>query len=357
MTKMFIVRAIVIYFITSFFRRPAATPPTDIVGKDGAPALKQMPAWNFFENGTMFDMYVYVSEDYDFQNFSDRESRVWLAEGLVYGDWYGGRNGDGTVTKSKTIKPSNQLKNNGSIYMHVYVMKSGYSPDPASGEDYYAGKNMGYTRRLLNKFKKVRYLKTQNLLTGETEKSDEEIIKSQTIKNEILSHWHPNLTINLVTDQTNWVKGTVPPPLDEYVTFLPGGNTYLPIIFLNDYWNMMRDYQAINETTETLELYLTFQPLSLFKWQLYAAQAMRNKWTSNLFGEALTGGADETDEDQDSLKETLLDTNPYLLGMTIFVSILHSIFELLAFKNDIQFWKNRKSLEGKLNSVIFFLKR
>jgi hypothetical protein len=106
-----------------------------------------------------------------------------------------------------------------------------------------------------------------------------------------------------------------------------------------------------------LELYLTFQPLSLFKWQLYAAQAMRNKWTSNLFGEALTGGADETDEDQDSLKETLLDTNPYLLGMTIFVSILHSIFELLAFKNDIQFWKNRKSLEGKLNSVIFFLKR
>lgn len=43
---------------------------------------------------------------------------------------------------------------------------------------------------------------------------------------------------------------------------------------------------------------------------------------------------DETeDEDQDSLKEALLETSPYLLGATVLVSILHSVFELLAFKN------------------------
>lgn len=29
----------------------------------------------------------------------------------------------------------------------------------------------------------------------------------------------------------------------------------------------------------------------------------------------------------------LLETNPYLLGLTIVVSIVHSIFEFLAFKN------------------------
>lgn len=32
---------------------------------------------------------------------------------------------------------------------------------------------------------------------------------------EYVSHWHPNLTINLVVDQTNWVYGQVPQPLDE----------------------------------------------------------------------------------------------------------------------------------------------
>jgi len=32
---------------------------------------------------------------------------------------------------------------------------------------------------------------------------------------EFVSHWHPNLTVNLVVDQTNWVYGQVPQPLDE----------------------------------------------------------------------------------------------------------------------------------------------
>lgn len=42
---------------------------------------------------------------------------------------------------------------------------------------------------------------------------------------------------------------------------------------------------------------------------------------------------DDSDEDQDTLKEAFLETSPYLLALTIAVSILHSIFEFLAFKN------------------------
>ena len=80
----------------------------------------------------------------------------------------------------------------------------------------------------------------------------------------------------------------------------------------------------------TLDLELTFQPLSLFKWQMYTAQSMRNKWTSGVFGDNF---AEEEDEDQDSLKEALLETPAYLLALTAIVSILHSVFELLAFKN------------------------
>lgn len=32
---------------------------------------------------------------------------------------------------------------------------------------------------------------------------------------ELISYWHPNLTINLLDDQTQWTKGSVPSPLDE----------------------------------------------------------------------------------------------------------------------------------------------
>lgn len=52
------------------------------------------------------------------------------------------------------------------------------------------------------------------MLTGETTASKEEIEKAELMNQEYVSHWHPNLTINLVTDHTNWVYGQVSPPLD-----------------------------------------------------------------------------------------------------------------------------------------------
>lgn len=32
---------------------------------------------------------------------------------------------------------------------------------------------------------------------------------------EIVNYWHPNLTINMMDDQTPWTPGAVPPPMDE----------------------------------------------------------------------------------------------------------------------------------------------
>ncbi|XP_053612199.1 putative lipid scramblase CLPTM1 [Plodia interpunctella] len=340
--KSLILRALVVYFITSMFRQPAA-PKTDVVSS-GVP---RVAAINMFSNGSVVDMYCYLTEKESFAIF-DSSKLVWKHTNMVYGDWYGGPNGDGTFTHSLNFKASESLRNNGSIYLHVFVVPAGKSPDPNDKQNYAAGRYT-YGKKMLNKHKKMRYLKTHNLLTGQTEKSAEEIQKAETLKEEIVSHWHPNLTINLVTDQTNWMQGSVPPPLDEFIYFLPDGKEYKPAVFLNDYWNMMRDYVPINDTTTSLTLQLTYQPLSLFKWQLYTAQAMRDKLS--MFS-AL--GGEEQDEEQDTVKELLLDTSPYLLALTISVSVLHSIFELLAFKNDIQFWNNRQSLEGLSVRSVFF---
>ncbi|KAF2986985.1 hypothetical protein EK904_004871, partial [Melospiza melodia maxima] len=54
----------------------------------------------------------------------------------------------------------------------------------------------------------------------------------------------------------------------------------------------------------------------------------RSPW--NFLGEDLY---EQSDEEQDSGKVALLETNPYLLALTIVVSIVHSVFEFLAFKN------------------------
>ena len=41
-----------------------------------------------------------------------------------------------------------------------------------------------------------------------------------------------------------------------------------------------------------------------------------------------------------------IEADPILLGITMVVSLLHTVFEVLAFKNDINFWKNKDSMEG-----------
>lgn len=352
-TKSLIIRAVIIYFITSFFKK-GQTPATSVTSTDGTTEVvaSKIPALNLFADGQIMDLYVYINEQERFNDFSSNP--VWFKEDLVYGDWTSGNDGDGCHTKSLTLPASEQLKNNGSVFIHVYFVKSGFSPDPSAGEGSYDKKMTTYATQRLNKHKKRKYKSTTNLITGETERSEEEIrAVEKGISQEIISHWHPNLTISIVHDFTAWTRGAVPPPLDEYVEIIGvNGDRYKPITFLNNYWNLMKDYQPINHTTEELAMTLTFQPLTLFKWQLYAAQAMKNKFPGSAWMADIQG--EENDDDQDAIKEAFLETSPYLLGLTMVISILHSIFEFLAFKNDIQFWNNRQSLEGLSVRSVFF---
>ncbi|GAB1610271.1 cleft lip and palate transmembrane protein 1 homolog [Argonauta hians] len=338
--KTFLVRMVFIYVISSYFRRSPTPANNDSRGA-------QEPSSNVYPKGFLMDMYVYISEQEVFSDFDNPESEFWVQKRLVYGDWTSGIDKDGSYVSQKEITLPDAVLNNGSLYIHVYFTKSGYPPN---SKDDQARTMRAYSSKKLNKFKKRKFHETVNLLTGETEAHPTLIKKENSSSFEIISHWHPNLTINLLDDDFPWVKGQVPPPLDDYVVFQLGTNKYYPVVFFNDYWNLNSDYQPINHTTKVVNLTLTYKPISLFRWQLYAAQNMRNKWY-NVLGSNLV---EEGEEEQDSVKIAFLETNPYLLALTVIVSIVHSVFEFLAFKNDIQFWKSRKSLEGLSVRSVFF---
>jgi hypothetical protein len=53
-----------------------------------------------------------------------------------------------------------------------------------------------------------------------------------------------------------------------------------------------------------------------------------------------------TDNDLDDVRRLISDTSVYLLGVTIFASTLHLLFEFLAFQSDITFWQQNTSLAG-----------
>jgi len=112
---------------------------------------------------------------------------------------------------------------------------------------------------------------------------------------------------------------------------------YFPVLYVNEFWLTSDKLVPINGTLSTLPLEVTLSTVGMFKWQ--GMSSMEQQWKMQ---EAMGGREGESD----ILVNMITDTNPVLLVVTVIVSSLHSIFDILAFKNDIQFFKGKKSMEG-----------
>lgn len=97
------------------------------------------------------------------------------------------------------------LAQNGSLFLHSFFYPSGSSPNPK--DDLYRAGYVSKGMKKMNKVKRRKYQETHNLLSGATEK-EEDRVKSGTV--EYLSHWHGNMTISIVYDQTPWPQGKIP---------------------------------------------------------------------------------------------------------------------------------------------------
>jgi len=72
---------------------------------------------------------------------------------------------------------------------------------------------------------------------------------------------------------------------------------------------------------------------------------MEESWRLQEDLEGVAGGG-SSGGGMDLMRTMLLETNPILLIITAIVSAFHTLFDILAFKNDIKFFKGKKSMEG-----------
>lgn len=146
---------------------------------------------------------------------------------------------------------------------------------------------------------------------------------------------------------------------------------YYPIVFQNEFWHLREHYVEVNSTTPTLPLEITFQPMSFMKFQMFASMAHGFKEAAKQQGGS--GGA-EMDEIKRMFMEVqlfaarqpkrmgvefILDSamvaDPHWLcfcsayGVNVLtltsrfsahLGILS--FEMLAFKNDVSHWRQKK---------------
>eukprot|EP00747_Dinoflagellata_sp_TGD_P021579 gnl/TRDRNA2_/TRDRNA2_128581_c0_seq1.p1 gnl/TRDRNA2_/TRDRNA2_128581_c0~~gnl/TRDRNA2_/TRDRNA2_128581_c0_seq1.p1 ORF type:complete len:663 (+),score=127.18 gnl/TRDRNA2_/TRDRNA2_128581_c0_seq1:53-1990(+) len=121
----------------------------------------------------------------------------------------------------------------------------------------------------------------------------------------------------------------------------PDKGIYQPSLYVSDFWLLEKDYLKLNETLaeQRLNLTLEYNPVTLWAWSMQAQ--MQEQWMVQ--GE---WGMTDTQRDSFMLKRLLIDTNPYLLAFSGLFILCHTLFSMLAFKNDIQFWRKNESMQG-----------
>lgn len=111
-----------------------------------------------------------------------------------------------------------------------------------------------------------------------------------------------------------------------------------PHLYVNDLLLVEDHLIPLNASVSVVPLELTYGCMSMWRWQIYVQMA--DSWRRQSAGGFTPSAA------LDDMKRMIADTNPYLLAVTGVVTILHTIFDCLAFKNDVQFWRNTKSMKG-----------
>ncbi|KAF0893191.1 hypothetical protein E2562_023213 [Oryza meyeriana var. granulata] len=316
------------YFAAKFF------------GPKRPPAEPGMLMSNLFQKGEPLDMWMYLSENEKFNEFGNEDALIWHEANIPYAVW----GPTSTRTRSLTYYPSETLKHNGSLYAHVYFARSGYPVDPTDPE-YEQSSAFGRTHSVVAFLRKPKDGKKKSLL-GDSSESEEQPLPKENKESvdkdeglvEYISYWKPNVTINLVDDFTRYPHNNVPPNIAPYLNVDPSSGNYYPTVFFNEFWLLRDKLIALNETVEELPLHLEVGPISMTKWQIFL-QMEQSFQVHRSYGSMLEGEADE-------LKRVFLEGNPYFLGLTMIVSLFHSLFDFLAFKNDIQFWNKNKSMEG-----------
>lgn len=234
-----------------------------------------------------------------------------------------------------------EVQNNGTLWGHFYIGVAGSELDPTA-RGYDPVRAYKFIRPLSQIIPKKKVKKTKSLLasSNSTEEGNTEVeTQSGPL---VASYYHPNFTMSLIPDSAilNWPN--MPPAVRQFVHLESTGardgtgqnGWYYPILYVNTFWQLKSQMVELNSTVKHLPMHIDLKNFANWKFNILATMDENVKATAQQAAEGKpTAGGDGSEFEM--LKEILLDTNAWLLGTTAVVSLLHMVFEMLAFKSDI----------------------
>ncbi|OMH85183.1 Cleft lip and palate transmembrane protein-like protein [Zancudomyces culisetae] len=325
---------------------------------------------NIWKDGDQFEAFMYVNQESElskaaYNGNNDIVQPCWEIHGLQYGNEFSHK-------KSMQIPINERTDLNKPFYAHFMIKRKG-TKDSESGKtadkystavlsqgkcSFLVNNNTGAQPSLttflvitfivqeLTTFLRYKTPKIKKKLMGSNEELKEK--KDNLTEGELYPYWYPNITIAVVNSAEvkfkyhgesesvrQWMK------IEEDFKETEDGDSggYYPIIFFNDFWKLSEEMYMLNSTIKNLELSVTFDSMSAVKFLIYVSLIKSQPKVVSTEDLTLLDGIE-------MLKKTLLTNSPIILILTVVVTAFHSLFDFLAFKNDVQFWRKKKDAIG-----------
>ncbi|XP_032529088.1 lipid scramblase CLPTM1L [Danaus plexippus] len=237
------------------------------------------------------------------------------------------------ATMEVTLKIPRKTRNNGTFFMHAVLLDESqlYNDfiDIFRSESVHTLPLVTYTEPQAATF---------NLLKDNTEGDAQ---KYKEVKP--YSHISTVAPLSILTDNLNLPARKIPPELHPYMRVR--GKNFLPIIQHNVLKSRISNLLLLNTSTTEVNVTVNVSPSSYgsLRLALHVRLAL-NQLHSLGFSE----------KDIDDVKGIFADTNLYLLSATVLIASCHLLFDFLAFKNDVSFWRRKKTLAGLSSRTVFW---
>ncbi|XP_051577319.1 lipid scramblase CLPTM1L-like [Myxocyprinus asiaticus] len=214
--------------------------------------------------------------------------------------------------------------NNGTVHAVVFVHKSGVSP----------WKDSRHVRLVTRLTSQMIPLQSTGTTTKDTHEAPE--------KQQIVSYWRSRLNLNVMNEDFTFSSAAVPSDLRRYMKIVEDGKKekkklYLPLLLVDELRSRMKDLIEINSTTKAVPLTISYETITLRKFRIWIhIQAVI--YSLKHFG--------FSEQNLDEIKSMFVDNGLHVLALSVLMPAFHLSFEVFAFKNDIRFWREKKSLAG-----------
>ncbi|XP_015793549.1 cleft lip and palate transmembrane protein 1-like protein [Tetranychus urticae] len=226
------------------------------------------------------------------------------------------------------ITLEDKVLNNGTLFLHAFLTKSRSHREV--NKELINSKLTSHTVGSLTHYIPKRAA-SYKLLGGQNQKRDEPKFSGLPV-----THWKPKIVIDMVSSPQTLPISAI---TEEMAPLLKVNKNrqYLPVLHISSNRHRVRELIPVEHDKPVYHLEVNIDQASIGKLRFILL-------VESSFSTMPELGFSEYDTDD--VKGILFDTSLFLLLVTVFVSCFHLLFDFLAFKNDVQFWRRRDSMAG-----------